>query len=119
MLTFRSRPPTPSKKRPRKSGLSEATIPGEDSERITKRVRRVRDARAEGDTEFVDHEEHWFEENYDEYPDEGNAAHLSDFDDSDDDEEEVAGTAIDAAEMVSAAVALIDHADVFVRSPPN
>jgi hypothetical protein len=82
-------------------------------------VRRVRDARAEGDTEFVDHEEHWFEENYDEYPDEGNAAHLSDFDDSDDDEEEVAGTAIDAAEMVSACMSLRDHAHVFVRSPPN
>jgi hypothetical protein len=57
------------------------------------------------DTEFVDHEEHWREENYDEYPDEGNAPHLSDFDETDDeaDEEEAAGTAIEAADMVSRA----------------
>ncbi|KAJ9095671.1 hypothetical protein QFC21_005543 [Naganishia friedmannii] len=104
-----SRPPTPSnRKRPRKSGLSEAaTIPGEGSERITKRVRRVRDARDEVETEFVDHEEHWREENYDEYPDEGNAPHLSDFDESDDegDEEEAAGTAIEAADMVNTELA--------------
>lgn len=99
-----SRPPTPNRKRPRKSGLSEAPlVPGEDGERTTKRVRRVRDANAEADTEFVDHEEHWFEENYDEYPDEGNAPHLSDFDETDDeeDEEEAAGTAMETADMVS------------------
>ncbi|KAJ9117103.1 hypothetical protein QFC24_006562 [Naganishia onofrii] len=104
-----SRPPTPSnRKRPRKSGLSEAvTIPDEGSERITKRIRRVRDTRDEVDTEFVDHEEHWREENYDEYPDEGNAPHLSDFDETDDeaDEEEAAGTAIEAADMVNTELA--------------
>ncbi|KAJ9114501.1 hypothetical protein QFC20_001374 [Naganishia adeliensis] len=103
-----SRPPTPNRKRPRKSGLSEAPlVPGEDGERTTKRVRRVRDANAEADTEFVDHEEHWFEENYDEYPDEGNAPHLSDFDETDDeeDEEEAAGTAMETADMVTAELA--------------
>lgn len=83
-----------------------------DDERTTKRARRVRDANAEADTEFVDHEEHWFEENYDEYPDEGNAPHLSDFEDDDDDEdeEEAAGTAMEAADMASS-FGVVSHID--------